>query len=60
MKKNEFVYLTGLQYGTLCFCDNSFGNYGVKDDALCKSPCAGNPAQTCGGTYHNDIYRLGE
>ncbi len=57
-----------VQYGRACFCDNddSYASQGVLDIAACKNkalgaqPCPGNPAHTCGGTWANEVYEIGQ
>ncbi len=46
----------GTQYGSHCFCGNSYGKYGVSND--CTEPCAGNRGQICGGWWANSVYRV--
>ena len=68
MDKNDIVFSMrilsgyryfGLQYGTQCFCGNSFGRYGrspnLKD---CNKPCPANRNEICGGTWRNSMYDL--
>ena len=59
-RSRNFAY-AGLQYGRLCFCGRTFGKYGAAEtEAECNAPCTGNPGQTCGGPYRNNIYRVGK
>jgi len=44
------------QYGSWCFCGNSYGRSGQADN--CNMKCAGNPAETCGGSWANSVYQL--
>lgn len=50
------------QFGSLCFCGNSFGKYGSIDSSdaeyVCDSPCTGNRSQMCGGTLRNFVYNV--
>ncbi|KAF8060353.1 Wscd1 [Scenedesmus sp. PABB004] len=48
----------GLQNGTSCFGGNSLEPYGVELGA-CKSLCAGNSAQICGGACVASLYYAG-
>ena len=41
----------GTQWGDGCVCGNAIKTINV-DDAMCNSPCAGDPSQKCGG--HDD------
>ncbi len=45
------------QYSTWCFCGASYGRSGPADN--CNMKCAGNQAETCGGTWANSVYQLG-
>lgn len=49
----------GVQYGRQCFCGNTHGRYGRVPEHKCNMRCAGNRNQTCGGSWHNNIYRIG-
>ena len=53
----SFVYF-GVQFGTNCFCGNSYGNKGVAAAAECDMTCAGDASQVCGASYRNSVYRL--
>ncbi len=46
----------GVQAGRACFCGESFGRSG--SSSACNTPCAGDPDQTCGGPWANDVYAL--
>jgi len=48
----------GTQYGTQCFCGNSYGSEGQAPESDCSMTCAGSPTQNCGGTNRNSIYKL--
>ncbi|CAJ1970366.1 unnamed protein product [Cylindrotheca closterium] len=53
-----FVY-SGLQEGLLCFCGNSYGNYGT-GGVSCNSACAVDSGESdCGGVSANSIYWSG-
>jgi hypothetical protein len=47
----------GVQYGSQCFCGDSYGEYGAATD--CNMACNGDSAETCGGTWANDVYPTG-
>jgi hypothetical protein len=49
----------GVQYGSLCFCGQSYGAYGPADASDCNMACGGNGGETCGGTWRNNVYRTG-
>ncbi|MGD0525634.1 MAG: WSC domain-containing protein [Polyangiaceae bacterium] len=44
----------GAQYGSQCFCGNSYGGQGTSTN--CNMACSGNGAETCGGSYANSVY----
>eukprot|EP01113_Clastostelium_recurvatum_P034898 TRINITY_DN4795_c0_g2_i5.p1 TRINITY_DN4795_c0_g2~~TRINITY_DN4795_c0_g2_i5.p1 ORF type:complete len:1282 (-),score=325.43 TRINITY_DN4795_c0_g2_i5:874-4719(-) len=44
----------GLQYGSECFCGNSYGRYGSSN--WCNFGCQSESWSTCGGNAANDIY----
>ncbi|XP_019621231.1 PREDICTED: beta-1,3-glucan-binding protein-like [Branchiostoma belcheri] len=46
----------GLQYGTECFCGDSFGQFGAAPESECTTPCAGDAGQVCGNGWKNSIY----
>jgi len=48
-----FAY-AGVQYGSYCFCGNSYGNNGAATN--CNMACSGDHGQTCGGRWANDVY----
>jgi hypothetical protein len=47
----------GVQYGSQCFCGDSFGTYGPS--SACTMPCSGNSNETCGGVWANSVYKTG-
>ncbi len=55
-KSDGYAY-AGVQYGSQCFCGNSYGKYGTATD--CNKACNGNSSETCGGSYANNIYPTG-
>ncbi len=52
--KKGFTY-AGTQYGSFCFCGNSYGKNGPA--ANCTMPCNGDYKQKCGGEWANMVYR---
>jgi hypothetical protein len=52
--KKGFTY-AGTQFGSFCFCGNSFGKGGQA--ANCTMPCNGDYKQKCGGDMANMVYR---
>lgn len=56
-KDKGFQY-AGTQYGSWCFCGNSYGKSGKATN--CNMPCAGNKSEICGGSWANSVYGLDE
>jgi curli biogenesis system outer membrane secretion channel CsgG len=54
-KTNGFSY-AGTQYGSYCFCGNTYGKSGTANN--CNMVCTGNQNQICGGIWSNNIYQL--
>jgi hypothetical protein len=50
-----YVY-AGLQYHGECYAGNTLG-YTQAADAECNTSCNANPAEMCGGSWRNSIYR---
>ncbi len=50
-----FAY-AGTQYGSWCFCGNSYGKSGHANN--CNMACSGNSGEICGGPWANSIYEL--
>lgn len=48
----------GTQYGSQCFCGNTFGQYGSLPESSCDAGCSGNGNVKCGGTWANSVYSL--
>ena len=46
----------GTQYRTYCFCGHTYGRSGPAHN--CNMACGGNPAQMCGGSWANSVYRV--
>ena len=44
------------QYGSQCFCGNSYGKYGPANN--CNMSCSGNRSEICGGFWANSIYSI--
>lgn len=44
------------QYGSQCFCGDSFGKYGEATN--CNMKCAGNGNEVCGGFWANSVYSV--
>ncbi len=61
----KVIFFQGLKYaGTqnsdLCFCDNSFGQYGSVDESECAKNCKGKPWEKCGGEWRNSLFSMGK
>ncbi len=52
-KSKGFKY-AGVEYGSQCFCGNSYGKYGKADN--CNMKCSGNANEICGGFWAINIY----
>ena len=49
----------GVQYGTQCYCGNSYGKHGSKEISDCRMECGGSGIyEDCGGIYANNVYDL--
>ena len=46
----------GVNRGTECFCDNSFGTHGQKPDSDCNAECV--TANHCGGGFRLSVHRV--
>lgn len=55
--QNNYKY-AGAQYGSQCFCGNTYGAYGSAGNSNCNYACTGNPKEYCGGYWTNSIYSL--
>jgi WSC domain-containing protein len=47
------------EYGSQCFCGNSYGKYGQLPASRCDMDCSGNPSEKCGGTWASSVYEVG-
>ncbi len=54
-REKGFKY-AGTQYGTWCFCGNTYGKSGKADN--CNMKCGGDNRQKCGGTWANSVYSV--
>ncbi|KZT55639.1 WSC-domain-containing protein, partial [Calocera cornea HHB12733] len=52
-----YIY-AGVEYGSQCFCGNTLANGagGTTASSDCNMACAGNSAETCGGSYRLNLY----
>ncbi|OBT53051.1 hypothetical protein VE04_07542 [Pseudogymnoascus sp. 24MN13] len=50
--------LSGLQYGSECYCDNAIRNGHALTSSGCTMPCPGAPSIMCGGSDRINLYRL--
>lgn len=56
VKREGYLY-AGMEFGTQCFCGNSFDNGGVLTSG-CATPCAGDSTEVCGGSKTLSMYYL--
>ena len=52
----EVWSVTIFQNGDECRCSDNLIRLYEDEPAECTTPCAGNPAETCGGENSNDVY----
>ncbi|KFZ11619.1 hypothetical protein V501_04668 [Pseudogymnoascus sp. VKM F-4519 (FW-2642)] len=50
--------LSGIQYGSECYCDNAIRNGYALTSLGCTMPCPGAPSIMCGGSDRINLYRL--
>nr|XP_031859690.1 uncharacterized protein CI109_004965 [Kwoniella shandongensis]KAA5526762.1 hypothetical protein CI109_004965 [Kwoniella shandongensis] len=48
--------MAGLEYGSECYCDNSFRNGAGATSKNCNMPCSGGPGENCGGPGALQVY----
>ena len=48
------------QWGSQCFCGNSYGRYGRLPESSCNLGCSGNPSEKCGGWWASSVYEVGK
>jgi len=58
-KSKGFAYY-GNQFGTYCFCGNTYGRYGAVAYNTCNMSCAGDGSVDCGGTWENSVYSVAQ
>ncbi len=61
-RERGFAY-AGTQYGSYCFCGNSYGRYGSLsggEGRKCDMRCGGDGNQICGGSWANSVYSTGQ
>jgi len=56
-KSKGFAFY-GTQFGTYCFCGNTYGRYGEAAFTSCNLSCAGESSVDCGGTWMNSVYSV--
>lgn len=56
-KEQGFKY-AATEYARECYCGNTYGKYGMADDADCDDPCAGDPDSMCGGYWRESVYGI--
>jgi len=55
--RHQYKYF-GLQYGSECWCGNSYGRHGEESADKCTKPCNGDVTQQCGGELTNSVYEI--
>lgn len=55
----QFKYV-GVQYGSECWCGNSYGRHGQLEEEKCHTPCVGDPTivNRCGGELANSVFKI--
>ncbi|MBW2997557.1 WSC domain-containing protein [Candidatus Woesearchaeota archaeon] len=56
-KEKGFRY-AATEHADECYCGNTYGKYGMADDADCDDPCAGDPDSMCGGYWRESVYGI--
>eukprot|EP00917_Polyrhabdina_sp_WS-2016_P006352 GHVP01014100.1.p1 GENE.GHVP01014100.1~~GHVP01014100.1.p1 ORF type:complete len:967 (-),score=165.22 GHVP01014100.1:121-2859(-) len=46
-------------FPTQCYCNDSYGQYGMGDDSACHTPCAGDATEYCGNDLAKELYEVG-
>ena len=54
-RQRGFAY-AGTQHGDQCFCGNNYGRSGPANN--CDMRCSGSPAEICGGSWANSVYKV--
>ena len=54
-KENKHRYVA-LTYGSKCYSNDAYGQYGKIDDKNCNMVCSANDEVKCGGNYANSVY----
>jgi len=54
---DDYVFF-GVEAGSECWCADTI-NPNATPTAVCNAPCAGNPQETCGGTWAINVYQIG-
>eukprot|EP00035_Acanthoeca_spectabilis_P021740 m.439948 g.439948 ORF g.439948 m.439948 type:complete len:893 (-) comp18447_c0_seq1:44-2722(-) len=54
---NISMPLAGVEYGEECYCGTEVPS-SAKPSTACKTPCAGNPKETCGGFDAIGVYKF--
>jgi hypothetical protein len=55
-RENGFAY-AGIQYGSQCYCGNSYGRFGQIAENNCNTSCGGDSGRNCGGTWANSVFK---
>src|SRR6218665_279119 len=54
--KNPLKPLKCFQFGSECYCGDSYDKYGQLNESACNSNCYANRSETCGGSKANSVY----
>jgi len=54
--KNPLKPLKCFQFGSECYCGDSYDKYGQLNESACSSNCFANSSEVCGGSKANSVY----
>ena len=52
-------HFAATQWGSQCFCGDSYGKYGRLPESSCNMGCSGNASEKCGGWWASSVYEVG-
>ena len=56
--KEEGYKYHGVEFGTECYCGNSYGKYEQQPEESCQDECSGNNNKICGDHWKINIYEV--